>query len=183
MALLFQSHPDQWDLRKYLIPGKNAYWNASRYQSLMGPGMIVLLWEARGSEPPEVRGLYGWGITTSELQKDYEGRARIRVQYIERWVSKTDAEKKVPDENHIAPIPASEVLNLRSWSDHLIESLPVGTNFIVTDTQLRDLLYERVLEKFNDDTQLKKAVVLLTGWGKDRLYQSDFEPKRIVAKK
>lgn len=139
MALLFQSNPDQWDLRRFLQPGGKVSWFVTRYLKYMKPGVLTLLWEAQGSEDPAVRGLYGWGITLAEPAPDERGRLRIPLQYVERWVSAGDAKRNVPESDHVAGIPAQEVLSLPSWQDHPLAKMPVGTNFIVTPAQLEEL--------------------------------------------
>lgn len=139
MALLFQSNPDQWDLRRFLKPGGKVSWFVTRYLKYMKPGVLTLLWEAQGSEAPAVRGLYGWGITLTEPAPDELGRLRILLQYVERWVSAGDAKRNVPESDHVAGIPAQEVLSLPSWQDHPLKKMPVGTNFVVLPAQLEEL--------------------------------------------
>jgi hypothetical protein len=156
MALLFQSNPDQWDLRKHFEPGGYVSWFVSRYESSMYPGLPVLLWEAQGSKQKAIRGLYGWGITTDDVKQDATGRLRIRLQYIERWVSK--ANEKLPLEEHVAPIPANEVLSLPAWKDtHLLAIMPIGTNFLVSVKQLEELSDQIVQNRF-PSSQFKYAV-------------------------
>jgi hypothetical protein len=139
MALLFQSNPDQWDLRKYLTPGDEESWFVNRYFTYMKPGVLILLWEAQGSQSPEVRGLYGWGITLGEPVPDRRGRLRIPLQYVERWVNAADVNGRVPESRHIAGVPAKVVLELPSWHNHPLNRMPAGTNFVVTAEQLRAL--------------------------------------------
>ena len=139
MALLFQSNPDQWDLRRYLRPGAKASWSVSRYLKYMNPGVLALFWEAQGSEDPAVKGLYGWGIILAEPAPDERGRLRIPLQYIERWVSADDGKRRVPESDHTAGIPAPQVLSLPSWQDHLLAKMAAGTNFIVLPDQLEEL--------------------------------------------
>ena len=139
MALLFQSNPDQWDLRRYLQPGEKVSWFVTRYLSQMKPDVLTLLWEAQGSQSPVVRGLYGWGVTLDEATPDERGRMRILLQYVERWVSAGDVKQNTPEYNQVAGIPASVVLSLPTWQDHLLNKMPVGTNFIVSPAQLKAL--------------------------------------------
>jgi hypothetical protein len=146
MALLFQSNPEEWDLRRYLIPGNETAWYVTRYQALMYPGALALLWEAQGRQPRPVRGLYGWGITTGGLKRDASGRLRIPLTYVERWVLKED--RDLPDEQHMAAIPAAAVLGLPSWSDHLLNKMSIGTNFLVSPGQLDELARALVQSKF-----------------------------------
>ena len=146
MALLFQSNPEEWDLRRFLIPGNDAAWFVTRYQALMYPGALALLWEAQGKLHGPVRGLYGWGITTGEIRRDAGGRQRIPLKYVERWVLQSDREH-APD-GHMAAIPAAVVLSLPTWSDHLLNKMPIGTNFLVSPEQVEELARELVQKIF-----------------------------------
>lgn len=158
MALLFQSNPDQWDLRRYFEPGQYVSWFVSRYQTSMYPGVLVLLWEAQGSKPKEIKGLYGWGITTDAVKPDATGRLRIRLQYIERWVSKVDKNKSSAE--HTAPIPADDVLSLPAWrGKHLLDVMPIGTNFLVSGKQLEELSNRIVRFRF-PKSQFQEAIEL-----------------------
>lgn len=179
MAFLFQSNPDQWDLRRYLQPGQHVAWFVSRYQSLMRPGALVLLWEAQGRQSPAVKGLYGWGITTDGVYTDDEGRRRIRLRYVERWVHPADNAGQVPDEHHIAPVPAKAVMALPGWQDHPLAVMPIGTNFLVTVEQLQEL-WHRLLDVNLPGSQLGQVLPLeVQGVPLD---PNAFEPQRIVAK-
>jgi hypothetical protein len=173
MAVLFQSKPEQWDLRRYFEPGQYVSWYVSRYQASMYPGVLVLLWEAQGSKQQAVRGLYGWGITTDNVKPDANGRMRIRLQYIERWVS--EADKNLPLEEHVAPIPANDVLSLPSWKDtHLLAVMPSGTNFLVSARQLEELATQIVRFRY-PMSQFQQAVELdLEG---ERLNWDAFTPQ------
>ena len=146
MALLFQSNPEEWDLRGYLVPGNDASWLVTRYQALMYPGALTLLWEAQGRQRGPVRGLYGWGITTGEVRRNAAGRQRIPLKYVERWVLKSD--KDLPASGHMAAIPASVVLGLPHWSDHLLNKMSIGTNFLVSPEQVEELDRVVVQTKF-----------------------------------
>jgi hypothetical protein len=143
----------------------------------MYPGVLVLLWEAQGSKPKEIKGLYGWGITTDDVKPDDTGRLRIRLQYIERWISKTDRNK--PFAEHIAPISANDVLSLPAWRDkHLLDVMPIGTNFLVNAKQLEELSNHIVRLRF-PGSQFQQAVALdLKG---ERLDWTAFVPKRSLA--
>jgi len=155
MAFLFQSNPDQWDLRRHLVPGNYVSWFVSRYQALMRPGALVLLWEAQGSRSKAVKGLYGWGILTEEPAPDPGGRLRVRLMYVERWIAQTD--KDTPLEDHLAPILGIDVLALPAWQDHLLAVMPIGTNFLVTPEQLEQLSDRIVAPRF-PDSQFDRAV-------------------------
>lgn len=155
MALLFQSNPDQWEGRT-VDPGATVRWYVSRYGRLMRSGEVVLLWEAQGHFEASVRGLYGWGLTTDEPTRDSRGDLRVPVLYVERWVAREDA--NVPAAEHRAPMPTSKVLGLPSWGDHLLSTMPVGANFLVTEQQLWEVA--GLAAKMFPDTQLVKAAEL-----------------------
>ncbi|MBN1857392.1 MAG: hypothetical protein JW846_10635 [Dehalococcoidia bacterium] len=178
MGLLFQSNPNRWDLRKHLIPGEHGSWFVSRYQSLMHEGALVLLWESKGSMPDSVKGLYGWGITTGEMKPDAEGRMRIPLRYIERWVSKNDHDTHVPEKDHVAPVAAAQVFALPSWKAHVLAVMPVGTNFLVGARQLLELT-ESVVDTTFAGSQFRRAVELDVA-GK-RLEADSFVPYSLVA--
>jgi len=150
MALLFQSNPDQWDLRGSIEPGEKVSWFVTRYLNFMRPSVLTLLWEAQGSKAPGVRGLYGWGVTLGEAMPDRQGRLRIPLQYVERWIAKSDADENVSDIEHIAAVPAQDILLLSSWQDHLLATMPIGTNFIVTPSQILELSESIVRPRFPD---------------------------------
>lgn len=178
MSLLFQSNPDQWDLRKHFEPQKYVSWHVSRYENLMWPGKLVLLWVAKGHEPPQVRGLYGWGITTGEVRPDSHNELRIRLQYIERWVAKSDHDADTPPAQHRAPIPASKILSLPSWKKHPLATIPAGTNFLVSEQQMRELL--KVVGAHGLALQFQQAYEQsLSG---SPLPLGSFEPGHVVAK-
>jgi hypothetical protein len=178
MALLFQSNPDQWNLREHFIPGNSVSWKVTRYSHLMKPGVLVLLWVARGKQPEQVRGLFGWGITTQNVEKNMLGKLHINLKYIERWVNPEDEKNNIENKTHQAPIPASEVLNLKTWEEHLLSLFPTGTNFLVTPAQLSEL-EEKVIRKKIPDSQFKQAVYKEIS-GKV-LNADSFTPKSLVA--
>jgi hypothetical protein len=143
MALLFQSNPDQWHLREHLRPGGRASWYVSRYLGYMKQGILTLFWEAQGKKQAKpVKGLYGWGILLSEPKGDAGGRLRVPLIYIERWISATDVKNKTALPNQGPAVPANIVLNLKSWTNHPLATMPIGTNFLVTPQQLQDLCSE-----------------------------------------
>ena len=140
MALLFQSNPDQWDLRQHLEPGGRAFWFVNRYLSYMKQGTLTLLWEAQGKQRRAVKGLYGWGILRGEPARDVRGLLRAPLTYIERWVSADDARKEErKPEQDMAAIPADNVLALESWRDHLLARMPIGTTFLIDKMQIEEL--------------------------------------------
>ena len=139
MAVLFQSNPDQWDLRQYLRPGGRASWFVNRYLSYMKRGTLTVLWEAQGKQRKAVRGLYGWGILHGEPARDVRGLLRAPLTYIERWVSADDTVNEVPLAQQVAAIPADDVLELESWRDHLLARMPIGTNFLIDKKQIEEL--------------------------------------------
>ena len=157
MAFLFQSNPDQWSLLENIKPGKYVSWFVSRYKSYMYPGVPVLLWQSKGSDSKNLpyKGLYGWGITTEEVKLDVEGRSRIRLQYIEHWIPKLDPITNEPCQR--APLPADKVLSLPSWKEHLLATMPIGTNFLVNSKQLEELFYSLIDEHF-PKTQFRKVI-------------------------
>jgi hypothetical protein len=148
MAFIFQSNPEHWNLRKNLIPGNEALWSVSRYQSLMYPGALVLLWEAKGRREEKYKGFYGWGVTTELPKEDQFGKLRIRIIYIVRWIVKSDAE--IDPEETVAPIPANTVWTLDKWRGHPLQVMPVGTNFLATPEQIQELDMKVVAPKFQD---------------------------------
>ncbi len=141
MALLFQANPDNWDLREALDPVHRSHdlWLVTRYFNFMHRGRIVLLWSAKGSLTDDVCGLYGWGITEGDPHPDNQGNLRIRVEYMERWIGRS---------REIAAIRANELLGLRSWQEHLLSKMRIGTNFLVTPRQLEDLDREIIQLRF-----------------------------------
>ena len=158
MALLFQSNPDQWDLRHYLEPGKRVSWFVTRYLSYMKPGTLTLLWEAQGTKNVPVKGLYGWGIIEADPASDVRGRIRVPLMFIERWVSAYDVRNKIANPNHRAAILAEEVFKLESWRDHLLARMPIGTNFLVTANQVEEL--SRIVMKKYTTSMFKQAADL-----------------------
>ena len=158
MPLLFQANPDRWDLRASLKRGAVVRWYVTRYKSLMQPGMVVLLWSARGKKLPKtVRGLYGWGLTVGELQADDLGYDRIPVRHVERWVDAEQDKAQVALDQQDAPLSAETVLQLPSWQDHLLGANPVGANFVVSEEQLAELADTLVLRRFRG-SQLGQAL-------------------------
>ena len=159
MALLFQANPDQWDLREKLIPGQMVRYFVTRYRNLIGKGALVLLWSAQGRTTRSnlaVSGLYGWGITSDDV-REQEGRYRIPLQYVERWITASDNDDKVPPAEQSAPIPATEVLTLSTWQDHLLNLVRVGSNFLMTDEQMDQLWQELVAGRIAN-SQLGAAI-------------------------
>jgi hypothetical protein len=143
----------------------------------MTPGALVLFWEAQGTKQPSVKGLYGWGITLDEPQEDFRGQRRIQIRYVERWVSASDAANIIPESEHAAAIPGEEVLSLPSWENHLLATMPAGTNFIVTPTQLLELT-NIIVRKRYPTSELPRAA-LEDAEGK-RLIVEQFTAQRIM---
>jgi len=158
MAFLFQANPDQWDLRQHLRQGESDRWLVSRYQTLIQPGELVLLWMAKGSQNNAVKGLYGWGITDGSLTQS-DTKHRITVRYIERWYHWRNPRNSTQTA-WIAPLPASVVLALPSWQESLISVMPVGTNFLLTEEQLNDLAEHIKRQKILPDSQILRAIEL-----------------------
>ncbi len=159
MALLFQSNPDQWDLRGNLRPGGRASWFVNQNLRYMKQGELTLFWEAQGRKPKKpVRGLYGWGIILSEPRGDANGRLRVSLIYIERWVSVTDAMNRTELSEQGPAIPADDVLKLTSWENHRLAKMPIGTNFLVEPKQLQDL--SQIVMKRYPESSFPQAVKL-----------------------
>ncbi len=167
MAFIFQTGSEQWDLRDKLKQGEEVSWSLSRYLILIDSGALILLWLSQ-REQPRVRGLYGWGITTENAKEDKEGWFRIRLKCVERWDSYT-ADK--------APIKASDILNLPAWKYHPLKIDFVGSNFLVSVEQLRELC--RYIMKVFPDSEFREAVD--TEMGGKRLNPNSFKPKHLVA--
>ena len=158
MALLFQSNPDQWDLRRYLKPGGKVSWFVNRYLDEMKTGVLTLLWEAQGTKSKLIRGLYGWGITLAEATPDEQGLLRIPLQYVERWICAEDAKKGVLEAEQNAGIQAKDVLTLESWHDHLLNKMAIGTNFKILPLQLKEL--SSLVSKKYPESKFPEAVRL-----------------------
>lgn len=162
MALLFQSNPEQWDLRQYLKPGARGSWSANRFLSYMKRGTLTLLWESQGKEPKEVKGLYGWGILEAEPAKNMRGKQSVPIMYIERWVSTNDVEQRMSE--HMAAISADEVFKLESWKEHLLAKMPIGANFRVEKKQLEELT-GIIMKRYTKSDFQKAADMDETGGG------------------
>lgn len=177
-AVLFQSNPDRWDLRRSLQPGEEENWHVKQYRGEMHSGRLVLLWEAKGRKEEAVKGLYGWGITTREVWSR-ANEAMIGLQYVERWVDKNDDARSVPDGEHVAAIPGKDMLGLPSWSQHRLNTMPMGTNFLVSREQLEELS-ERIVKVRLPDSRLPEAVSrAISG---EAISPDLFEPVRVVVK-
>lgn len=140
MAIILQSVPERWDIRERLRPGKIVEWYAGSYQSILQKGRLVLFWSAKGNEPPAVRGFYGWGISTENIKLDHQGKQRLPVRYVEQWILQDDIQLNKSPKEYSAPIPASAVFNLSSWTNHLLAINPRGSTFIVNNLQMKQLV-------------------------------------------
>jgi hypothetical protein len=158
MALLFQSNPDVWDLREYFDPGKTNSWFVNRHYDYMKPDVICLFWIAKGSKKPGVKGLYGWGVTDSELKPDQNGFLRIQLLYIERWVNAFDVTNNTLPKLQTAGIPGKKILSEKEWEGHVLNKMAIGTNFLVELTQLDQL--SKIVEVNFPDSNFPSAVKL-----------------------
>ncbi len=174
VAFIFQSNPDRYQLREHLVPGKTVFWKAYQYRQKLRAGQLILLWEARGSQEPEVRGLYGWGITVGEIRGN-NSHYEIPVTFIERWVHQSDRNLDDLGKSTRAPIAAADVLVLPSWKSHRLARMPIGTNFPVNTNQLKEIV-ESLIKSRLSDSQFSKAVATV-------LRSSDLDPTDFQCKK
>ena len=112
---LFQSLPENRDLRIELWEGAAKTWRVSRYRSEITPGDTVFFWMGG---PPEVRGLYGWGEVVGSPQF-YADRDQFRVEVIYR-------------RRFDPPLLAGQIRSTGNLDQMLIFRAPFGTNFPLT---------------------------------------------------
>ena len=123
MSFIFQGIPDRYDLRQKLKIGRTVAWLASRYRSAMKKKDTVYFW--RGGDR-EYRGIYGWGsIVDNSPSLDSTGIYRVRVKY----------QKNFLDHDPPIFISSDEIANQPALQDLLILRMPIGTNFLLTETQ------------------------------------------------
>ncbi len=116
---IFQSVPTRYDLREKIKPGKETTWYATRYRRFMSPGDIVYFWMGG---PPEIKGIYGWGILTSEPEEKPQWDSYgVEVEY-----------KGFFDKQYI-PIDVIEANP--TLQDMLILRAPWSTNFRITKNE------------------------------------------------
>ena len=115
-VFLFQSAPEQYDLRKELRPGEFDNWHATRYRMEMHPGDIVFFWMGGDQN---FRGLYGWGEITSEpyIKPEWESHG-IDVKYEAKFKR---------------PILAKSIREDPNLASLLIFRTPQATNFLISD--------------------------------------------------
>lgn len=125
-AWLFQSVPQEYDLRGALREGLKETWRVSRYRSQMKPGDLVFFWMGG---PPDVRGLYGWGVIAGVPSFDPSDKQfGVEVRYHRQL------------EN---PLLASKIRGAPALRQMLIFRAPFGTNFALSPLEagaLVDLL-------------------------------------------
>lgn len=125
-AWIFQGVPSRYDVAKKLKPGKKEDWVASSGFREMRPGDVVFFWRA-SERQPERRGLYGWGKIVAEPVLDDEEGNWVTVKYV-----------------CVFPefIPYATLAANKQFRTHQLFSMPIGTNFSLTDEQLQGLLAE-----------------------------------------
>jgi TIR domain len=113
---------DQGDLRIFIVEGLTDTWLASKYRRTMAPGDIVFFWMAG---PPEIRGIYGWGVLISVDPPDLQdSSSSVQVRYERRFGS---------------PLLATTLKIHRRLRMLPVLRNPVGTNFLVPQALARDL--------------------------------------------
>jgi predicted RNA-binding protein with PUA-like domain len=121
-AWIFQSKPQQYDLRTELQVGQVERWMATRYRSEMRDGDTVLFWLA-GS--PDIRGIYGRGRIVGEPFPDPDdGGPVINVRV---------------EEKYRAPLSVSQIRADQKLRELDILRVPIGTNFRLTKDELAAL--------------------------------------------
>lgn len=121
-TFIFQSRPDESDLRKSLKIGSADTWNVTRYSGRMSAGDRVLFWLAGD---PSYRGLHGWGSLTSE--------AYLRPEWSKHGVDVVYKGAFSP------PVRADEIKSDPSLRHLLIFRAPSATNFVLSDQEARQL--------------------------------------------
>jgi len=119
---IFQSVPQQFDLRDKLIPGEKDTWYATRYRAEMQPGDIVFFWMG-GDE--RARGLYGWGrLESKAYAKPSWDSHGVDVQYEAKFAT---------------PILEDVVRKVPELDDMLLFRARQATNFLLSEKQARRL--------------------------------------------
>jgi predicted RNA-binding protein with PUA-like domain len=112
---LFQSLPENRDLRIELWEGAIKTWRVSRYRSQISPGDTVFFWMGG---PSEIRGLYGWGEVVGSPRFDADkDQFRVEVVYRRRFEP---------------PLLAWQIRSRADLDQMLIFRAPFGTNFPIT---------------------------------------------------
>lgn len=120
-AWIFQSKPQQYDLREELEVGSVEPWMATRYRSEMREGDTVYFWLA-GS--PDIRGIYGRGKIVGEPYRHSDGGPVVDVKV---------------DKTFHPPLTVSKIksdIKLRKLD---ILRVPIGTNFRLDQEQIEAL--------------------------------------------
>jgi len=121
-AWIFQARPERYKLEEKLQVDTTETWLVTRYRKEMSRGDIVFFWRAGDRQE---RGLYGWGRIIDDEATNYKGWGwGIKVVYSCRF------------ENFI---PVDEIEREGILDNNLILRMPAGTNFKVTDEELRQL--------------------------------------------
>jgi EVE domain len=116
-AWIFQSKPDQTDLRYELTVGAVDPWMATRYRSEMRDGDVVYFWLAGG---PDIRGVYGRGRIVGEPFRERDGTPLIKVKVEQRYRK---------------PLGVTEIRKNKKLQELDILRIPIGTNFRLTNEQ------------------------------------------------
>jgi hypothetical protein len=134
-SFIFQGVPERYDLRHKLKVGYEVSWVASRYRKDMHKDDIVYFWLGGDRE---YRGIYGWGVISSELPfLDDQGIYRIKVEYRKNFL----------DHDPPAFVSSDKINQDPVLQDLLIIRMPIGTNFLLTDSQdqaLRTIISEEL---------------------------------------
>jgi hypothetical protein len=122
-VFVFQSVPEQYDLREKLRAGQSDTWYATRYRAEMRPRDVVFFWMGGDRH---FRGLYGWGeITKAPYLKSEWDSYGVEVRYEEKF-------KK--------PILATTIETDPVLSSLLIFRAPQATNFMLSPEQAKKLV-------------------------------------------
>ncbi|CAB3794390.1 EVE domain-containing protein [Paraburkholderia caffeinilytica] len=121
-VFLFQTKPERLDLRSAIVPGEQAVWYATRYQTEMAPGDLVYLWMS-GDE--HFKGLYGWGVITSKPypKADWDSHG-VDIEYRVRFSK---------------PIKASSLENDPVLAKMLVFRAPHASNFLLDAPAIKGL--------------------------------------------
>lgn len=154
---------DEGDLRIFIVEGLTDIWLAKRHQRIMAPGDVVFFWMAG---PPEIRGIYGWGVLISVAELDVEdGAFSVNVRYEQRYG---------------APLLARDLKNHPRLRMLPVLRNPVGTNFLVPPALARHLAVQVRLSGNDAPDMLLTPMqfpfdVALSYAGEDRGYAKKLE--------
>ena len=134
-AWIFQARPERYPLEDKIEVGNVETWLVTRYRKAMNKGDLVFFWRAGKRNK---RGLYGWGCISDDAAINHEGWGRGRsVTYRCKF-------------KEFIPVDVIEREGI--LDDNLILRMPVGTNFPVSDEELRDLA--RMITQRGEQTPL-----------------------------